>query len=240
VLHDALGKPRDWSWVALQEMKRENCGRGRHARRTAKQFTSAINASHHASDRRALTEIDAAAVQKAWQKLDDQLEAAYILARRFEFYGPRRISPATVLPYPQVNRFAPVTEVSNSDFVLSGHVAAATDGRVTVGDADGGEQRRFVRHSAVRMLADTLVPIASAGDILILRNYGKPKDGDLVVADVDGVLRARRLRMVGGTPEMITLLAEPYGPGGEPPLVIGSAGDEIRIVECSSPPLEQH
>jgi hypothetical protein len=28
VLHDALGKPRDWSWVALQEMKRENCGWG--------------------------------------------------------------------------------------------------------------------------------------------------------------------------------------------------------------------
>jgi phenylpyruvate tautomerase PptA (4-oxalocrotonate tautomerase family) len=28
VLHDALGKPLDWSCVAFQEMKRENCGWG--------------------------------------------------------------------------------------------------------------------------------------------------------------------------------------------------------------------
>jgi hypothetical protein len=137
---------------------------------TGKQFTGAINASHHASERRTLTEIDAVAVEKTWQKLDDQLEAAYVLARRFEFYGPRRISPATVLPFPQVNHFAPVTEVSNSD-------------------------------------------------------------GDLVVADVGGVLRARRLRMAGGEAEIITLLAEPNGPGGEPPLVIDSAGEEIRVVD---------
>jgi len=27
-VHDALGKPLDWSCVALQEMKRENCGWG--------------------------------------------------------------------------------------------------------------------------------------------------------------------------------------------------------------------
>ena len=27
-MHDALGKPLDWSCVALQEMKRENCGWG--------------------------------------------------------------------------------------------------------------------------------------------------------------------------------------------------------------------
>ncbi len=27
-LHDALGKPLDWSCVAFQEMKRENCGWG--------------------------------------------------------------------------------------------------------------------------------------------------------------------------------------------------------------------
>jgi hypothetical protein len=81
------------------------------------------------------------------------------------------------------------------------------------------------------MLADTLAPIATAGDILILRRYGEPKDDDLVVADVSGVLRARRLRMAAGNPEIITLLAEPSGPGGEPPLVIGSAGNEIRIVD---------
>lgn len=199
--------------------------------RTARAFISAINASHHEADRKTLTAIDAEAVQTTWQKLDDQLEAANILARRFEFYGPRQISPETVLPFPQVNRFEPATEVSNSDFVLSGRVAAATDGRVTVGEADEGEQRRFVRHCAVRMLADTLAPIAVAGDILILRKYGKPKDDDLVVADVDGVLRARRLRMAGGTSKMITLLAEPNGPSGEPPLVIGSAGEEIRIVD---------
>jgi hypothetical protein len=199
--------------------------------RTGKQFTGAINASHHASERRTLTEIDAVAVQKTWQKLDDQLEAAYVLARRFEFYGPRRISPATVLPFPQVNHFAPVTEVSNSHFVLSGRVAAATDGRVTFGDTDEGERRRLVRHGAVRMLADTLAPIATAGDILILRKYGKPNDGDLVVANVGGVLRARRLRMAGGEAEIITLLAEPNGPGGESPLVIDSAGEEIRVVD---------
>jgi SOS-response transcriptional repressor LexA len=148
-----------------------------------------------------------------------------------EFFGPRQISPATVLPVPQVIRFNPVTEVSNSNFEVSGRVAAATEGRVTLGDAGEGEQRRFVRHSAVRMLAETLAPIAAAGDILILRKYGAPKDGDLVVADVGGVLRARRLRMASGTFEMITLLAEPSRPGGEPPLVIGSAGDEIRIVD---------
>jgi hypothetical protein len=88
--------------------------------RSARVFKNAIDASHHASGRSGLTELDADGVQKVWHELDDQLQAAYMLARRFEFYGPRRISPAAVLPFPSVNRFKPEAEVSNSNFVLSG------------------------------------------------------------------------------------------------------------------------
>ncbi len=222
----ALDGKKDMPFFSSPEVQRV-----RNTLRTAKKFTNAINASHHEDECARLNEIDADDVHKTWRELDSQLEDAYTLARRFEFYGPRRITPATILPFPQINRFDPTTEVSNSNFTLSGRVAAATDGRVTVGDVGGDEQRRFVRHGAVRVLADTLAPIASVGDILILRKYGPPKSGDLVVANVDGVLRARRLREIGGSPEMFTLLAEPNGPGGEPPLVIGSTGDEIRIVD---------
>lgn len=200
---------------------------------SAKSFTNAINASHHDAERRTLGELDARAVHKTWQKVDDLLDAAYVLARRFQFYGPRQITPATVLPFPPITRFAPASEVANSNFAISGRVAAATDGRVIFGeaDADRWKQHRFVRHSAARVLADSLAPIATVGDILILRNFGTPRDGDLVVADIGGIVRARRLRIAAGDSGMVALLAEPNGPGGEPPLIVESACDEMRIVE---------
>jgi SOS-response transcriptional repressor LexA len=199
--------------------------------RTERTFRSKLNASHHDEDRRSLTVHDAREVNAVWRRLDETLEGACAQARRLEFLYPRQAGSSSVVAFPTPNRLVAPGRVRDRELVLSGRVAAATGGRVTWGNVDSGEKVRLVRHGSVRLLADTLAPIARPGDLLLLRQFGDPADGDLVVAEVDGQLRARRLRMAGEDRSSPTLLAESAGDRSLPPLILAAADNRMRIVD---------
>jgi hypothetical protein len=201
--------------------------------RIEKGFREALNASHHAEGRHTLSEPDADRVRNGWNKVRDVLELACAEARRLEFLGPRRLplepagtDSAKVIPLRIAVRVKP------AKLPVQGRVAAATDGRVSLGVDPAGDVLSFPKHGAMRLRADTLAPVASVGDILLARLFHEPRDGDLVVADVGGVLRARRIRWIDGDPERAVLIATAGSPqAAAPPIVIRPSADKMWIID---------
>ena len=201
--------------------------------RIEKGFRETLNASHHAEDRHKLSEPDAKRVHECWSKLRNILELAGAEVRRLEFFGPRKLPlEAGRADSARVIRLPVTARVKPARLTVQGKVAAATDGRVSLGTDATAHALGFPNHGAVRLLADTLSPVASVGDILLIRLYHEPRDGDLVVAEVGGVLRARRVRFVDGDPEQAVLIATGEAPlATPPPIIVRPSPNGMRIID---------
>lgn len=117
---------------------------------------------------------------------------------------------------------------------IKGRVAAFSEGRVALETAEGTEPTilRLPNHSAVRVTKDKLLPVASAGDILLVRLFDKPKEGDLVVAAIGDSLQVGRIYY--GLADESRIVLTPLGSrhaNAATPIIVGMGACEIRTID---------
>lgn len=91
---------------------------------------------------------------------------------------PAYTVPAAVLPLKLTEVIQPLR------FEVKGQVTAASDGRVAFAEVSGGSSLPFPNHPAVLLTADTIHPVATPADVLLIRQHHEARDGDLVIAAV--------------------------------------------------------
>jgi len=153
-------------------------------------------------------------ISAIWKRIQNAFEAY----AAFEAYHgePRSfVYPANVVALPTGQD----VEVRNAQLFQTGlAAAAATDGRVGDGvlRIEEWEQpaERVVlhNHEVYRLTANTLDPVASAGDMIIVSNYAQIEEKQLVVAAVGDKLLARRLQISDVHPDLAILTAQAVNP----------------------------
>ncbi|WP_085031568.1 hypothetical protein [Ensifer aridi] len=110
-------------------------------------------------------------------------------------------------------------EVRQIPLKILGRAAALTDGkyadgRIEMDDYDEAASKRIVlaQHAAYRLLASTLEPVATFGDILIVKNDGKATPNSFVVASTEDKLFARRLEFAENHSDVAVLIAQANNP----------------------------
>lgn len=109
--------------------------------------------------------------------------------------------------------------LANENIEIKGKVAALTDGRPCDGsflvqETDDSQEIKLYNHSAYRVTSNTLEPVASYGDIVIVSNHEKvnPEHHNLVVTAIGDRLFARRYNLVDENPELVALVSQAINP----------------------------
>jgi hypothetical protein len=109
-------------------------------------------------------------------------------------------------------------EISNVELFQTGLVAAAmTDGRVGDGflrveEWENAERVTLFNHEILRLTANTMEPVASFGNMVIVSNFANIERNHLVVAAVGDRLLARRLQESELHPDLAILTAQAVNP----------------------------
>lgn len=197
------------------------------------EFREPLNKAHHDEDRRTLDGRDAENVKKNWDEFRDFLVEAFQAVRRFEAAHPLYVQQRDIPPtVPLPTDFKEILD--RVRLKIAGRVAAFTGGRVALmmaGDADV-TKLRLPNHAAIRVTTDALMPVASAGDILLLTNIGRPKNGDLVLAAIGDQLRVGRLHH--GLSDEARIVLSPVNssrPDSAPPIIVGESACEAVAID---------
>lgn len=180
---------------------------------------------------------EAQGVEQHWRKnLSPALRRAFQLARDHQLIhgGLRALhaaEPDCELPEGYTEK------VKTLRFPLLGRAAALTggiaaDGRLDL-DLSSGGTNLFVlgRHSAFRLNAPTLEPVARQGDILLVRKIGVPSPRSLVVARCEGRVVARRFEIADNHSDIAVLTAQAINPRQiAAPIVVKKATLELHKV----------
>jgi hypothetical protein len=140
---------------------------------------------------------------------------------------------ANVLPFPDGYQ----AEVKTIPLNIFGRAAALSDGKVADGcinlEIYASTDKRIVlaQHSAYRLLTPTLEPVASRGDILILKQSAEPAPNSLVVAATEDKLFARRLELAENHTDVVVLTAQANNPRKiAPPVIAAKSTFELQKV----------
>ena len=177
-----------------------------------------LEQSHH-TPRAELDFTDARSVH-VWfrDKLIPQLEACFRLSREWHGVhgntgGFHHDPPRSTLPqgYEQLLRAFSLPVLGRAS-AFEG--SSAADGRVVysqIGD-EVHETIRLGKHWAYRLTARTMEPVASVGDLLIVRQHGAPPPRSLVVARWEDRVVARRFEISDSRPDVAVLTAQCVDP----------------------------
>jgi len=176
-----------------------------------------LNASHH-EDESTIGFTQAEQVKKYWDKhLRKAFYQAFQRAADYDAYGgASHLFPANDNPidFPEGHS----TQIKAISFSSSGVVAAAeSDGLIGSGlieleEWEQPETIKLFKHSAYRLNANTLDPVVGIGDIIIVQDFGEPRDRNLTVTSLDGKLYARRLNKSEDNGEIVVLTAQATDP----------------------------
>ena len=159
-----------------------------------------MNATNHTNDN-TIGLAQAVDVEHYWKKtLEKRFADAFMQAADYDAYsGDSRLYtyPESVIEFPA----SPSNEIAGANLLKTGIAAAASsDGRVgdgTISIEEWGtvEPLKLHNHSAYRISGPTLEPVATIGDVVLVRNYGEPRARSLVVAAHGDHFVARRLNL---------------------------------------------
>lgn len=185
-----------------------------------------IESAHHASFSH-LGMPEAIAVEKYWRKqLGLKLDTCIRLARDyFVMHGG-----LTALHSPVPNSALPEghkAKVAQIPLTVLGKAAALSNGQTADGCIDmdvyappSHKKITLAQHSAYRLRAATLEPVARPGDMLIVKEAGEPSVKSLVVALSEDRILARRFELAGNHPDIAVLTAQAINPRKIAPPVI--------------------
>jgi len=197
-----------------------------------------INASHHTYDR-TIGFAEAEDIHKYWkEKLQTAFINAFRLAADFDAYG----GVSRLFAWREnVSQFpgGHTDKIKSLTFVSTGVAAAAiSDGRV-VGDGQIDIQKwpdeihnTLFNHSAYRLNAGTLDPIADIGDIILVQNFGETRHRDLVVVAFGDNLYARRFNESEDHSDVVILTGQSTNPYAlaEPVIALKDKIESNKIV----------
>lgn len=220
----------------------------------SKEFLQLINDSHHNFDG-TIGYAEALTVNSYWKrKVEKAFSKAFDLASDFDAYGgvTRQIDwPENVIQFPNGNE----ARVKLLGFDRTGFVAAAeTEGIVTGGgqilvkESDETQTFTLSEHSAYRLIANTLNPVADVGDVLLVHNSQKPATLNLVVGRYGEKLYARRLNETEEHNELFMLTGQTTDPYSLPiPVIAPKDKIDLRKIigtvffpEAVPPPPSEH
>lgn len=176
-----------------------------------------INETHHKFD--GTIGVSAASdVKLFWEKtLQSQIHTCFKVYAEFESYsGEPRLFPwmDNVIPLPTGN----ATEIRKLSMKHTGIAAAAmTDGRagdglITIEELQQSASVTLHNHDAYQLSAGTLDPIAGVGDVIIVSNYAKVHERNLVVVSFGDQLLARRYNETEIHPHIVVLTGHSTDP----------------------------
>jgi hypothetical protein len=177
-----------------------------------------IESVHHASGL-SLGMAEATDVELYWRKkLQPALDICFRIARDYLILhgGLSALhAPAPVITLPEGHN----VEVAKIPLQVLGRAAALSDGRTADGCIDmdvytGTAHKKITlaRHSAYRLSAATLEPVARRGDILLIQEAGQPSLNSLVVALSEDRVLARRFELAEKHSDIAVLTAQAINP----------------------------
>lgn len=185
-----------------------------------------IESSHHASGI-SLGMAEALDVEAHWRtKLQPALEICFRLARDYLILhgGLTALrAPTPVITLPEGYK----AKVAQIPLRVLGKAAALSDGRTADGCIDMDmyaatiqKKITLAQHSAYRLTAETLEPVARPGDMLLVKEAGEPSLKSLVVALSEDRVLARRFDVAENHSEIAVLTAQAINPRKIAPPVI--------------------
>ena len=176
-----------------------------------------MNATSHTNDG-TIGLAQAEDVERYWKEtLQKRFLKAFMVAADYDAYGgDSRLHayPETIIEFPAT----PSNAIARANLLKTGiAVAAASDGRVGDGTISleewgAAESLKLHNHSAYRISGSTLEPVATIGDVVLVRNYGEPQARNLVVAAHGNHFVARRLNLPEEHPGMAVLTGQGTNP----------------------------
>ena len=159
-----------------------------------------MNATSHTNDG-TIGLAEAEDVECYWTKtLEKRFSDAFMLAADYDAYGndPRLYAyPESVIEFPASQSSA----IAGAILFKTGIAAAAVsdglvgDGAISIEEWENAESLQLHNHDAYRVNASTLEPVATIGDVVLVKNYGAPNARNLVVAGHGDCFVARRLNL---------------------------------------------
>ena len=185
-----------------------------------------IHDSHHNYDQ-TVGLAEAKDVRNYWQqKLQKAIVNAYCLLADYDAYGG---APYLFAWQDNVAKF-PIghgDKIGGLNFNTTGVAAAAfSDGRVGDGqialDTAAGDKQSVTlgNHTAYRLSAGSLDPVAGVGDIIFVQEFGEPRSGNLAVMAFGDRLYARRMTVSPDHEDLIIFTGQSTDPYALPEPVI--------------------
>ncbi len=169
-----------------------------------------MNATSHTNDG-TIGLAQAEDVECYWKKtLEKRFTDAFMLAADYDAYGgDSRLYayPESVIEFP----LSPSDAIAGANLLKTGIAAAAAsdsrvgDGTISIEEWGTAEPLKLHNHSPYRISRSTLEPVATIGDVVLVRNYGEPQARNLVVAVHGDHFVARRLNLPEEHPGMAVL-----------------------------------
>ena len=196
-----------------------------------------LGGAHHTT-RRSYGLSEATKVERFWSKtLKPALERAFRTVREHRLvhrglsalYGGPAVATLPVSDSGQV-REIPLKAL--------GRASALTDGRVADGmvqmdqfEENGSQPVILGDHSAYRLAANTLEPVARPGEIVLVHNHRDPTPRSLVVAISEDKVLARRFEIADNHRDVAVLTAQSINPRKiEPPVIAHRSSFELRKI----------
>jgi len=189
---------------------------------------------HNESESYGLAEAET--VKAYWEKtLLERIHTAFGVYDTFELYtGEPRTFPwaKNVVEFPDGHRAI----IKRAKMKETGVAAAAKsdgragDGVLTVKEWEGGNTVVLPNHDVFQLAAGTLDPVAAIGDLIIVSNYAKIRERNLVVTISGNSLLARRYNRPENHSEIVVLTGQAVDPTTLPSPVIVQPSAEFRKI----------
>ena len=176
-----------------------------------------MNATSHTNDG-TIGLAQAEDVERYWTKtLEKRFSDAFMQAADYDAYGndPRLYTyPESIIEFPASRSNA----IAGASLLKTGIAAAAVsdglvgDGAISIEEWENAESLKLHNHDAYRVNASTLEPVATIGDVVLVKNYGAPNARNLVVAAHGDCFVARRLNLSDDHPGMAVLTGQSTNP----------------------------
>jgi hypothetical protein len=176
-----------------------------------------VNEAHHIFDG-TIGVAQATDVKTFWEKkLQNQIHSCFKVYAEYEAYsGEPRLFPwmDTVVSLPEGN-FAGIKKLGLFQTGIA--AAAKSDGRVgdgliTIEEMEQSTQVTLHNHDTYQLAAITLDPVATNGDVIIVSNYAKVHERNLVVVAFGQQLLARRYNETEIHPHVAVLTGQSVDP----------------------------
>jgi len=176
-----------------------------------------INESHHKDDG-TIGIAESADVKKYWDDtLHDQISTAFHVCGEYEaYYGdPRTFTwEKNIVELPTSQN----KEIMRLVLLQTGIAAAAKtdgragDGQITIDEWTTAQPLMLPNHEIYQLTSGTLDPVAGIGDLIIVSNYAKVNERNLVVAAFGSRLLARRYNFTDAHPDIVVLTGQSVDP----------------------------